>query len=243
MASNKRSKCLITLFAILPSEKDKANETLKIFYDLSNGNKDILHLQKDVYLPKHQKDDLFGTVIAVKDLKQESIHKKNKKNKKNNKNEKKQNDDFMNCDNNNNNIDEDNYWYLELSGNEIVYHKHECLVRNVDFISISSNFQSLLNYLGHFHSFSYIQKGIKYFIRHYNITIHIYSLQQIFDNNSKSPLEKENKQIIEMFIEVNFNSNESQIMEKTEKKLLNFSKIFEHLHWFKIKPSRCKKIE
>ena len=53
--SNKRSKCLITLFAILLI--DKSEETMRIFNDLSSGNKDILHLLKKVYLPENQKDD------------------------------------------------------------------------------------------------------------------------------------------------------------------------------------------
>lgn len=228
MEPSKRSKCLITRFAILPLEKDKSDETIRILNDLSRGNKDQLHLQKQVYLPENQKDDLFGTMMAVCDLKQKSKFQNEIKKQANN-------NDILDT----NKHYEDDFWYLEIAGKEILYHKHECLIRNVDFIPISSNYQSLLLYLGHKPTFSFIQKGIKYYIPHYGVTIHIYSIEQIFDNNvaQKAPLEKD-KQIIEMFIEVKGSDN----IQKTEQKLLNFSKIFDHLHWFKIQPSSCKRV-
>ena len=217
---NKRSRCLITLFAILPADQQKSEDTLKTFNDLSRGNTDSIHFQKDVYLPDHPKDNLFGTMTAVCDLKQKNKKKKNQNVKEDG-------------------HEEDDYWYLELSGKEIVFHKHECLIRNVDYIPISSNFESLLLFLGHKHSFSYIQQGIMHYVPHFGVTVHIYTLQQIFDKTTKVPLEKD-KKIIEMFIEVKATNDNAQTLEKTEQKLLEFSQIFEHLHWFKIQPSSCK---
>eukprot|EP01083_Nonionella_stella_P099467 279685_1 len=224
---NKRSKCLITLFAILPSDMEKASETLRIFSDLSNNHKTALYLKKDVYLPPHQKDDLFGTIMAVCDLKQKEKHHMERK--------KNTNNIMGDMNGNTDDNEEDLFWYLELSGKEILYHKHQCLIRNVDYIPISSNFDSLLNYLGHKRAFSYIQEGHTHYIPHFEIHIHVYSIQQIFDSSTKVPIEK-HKQIIELECECKDN------MQKTEEKLIRFSKIFEHLHFFKIQPSNCKQM-
>ena len=222
---HKRSKCLITLFAIMPTEPDKARETLGILNDLCNGHSGTLHLRKDVYLPDNQKDDLFGTMMAVCDLKEKEMER----------NKSSTHSLFQNQGGDNE--EEDDFWYLELSGKAILYHKHECLIRNVDFIPISSNFPALLLRLGHQRKFSFIQQGATYYVPHYDIKTHIYSIETLFENQTRAPLEKD-KQIIEMFIEVKGDDK----MDEKEQKLLKFTRLFDHLHWFKIFPSNCKQM-
>lgn len=139
----------------MTQESEKYRRTLQ---QLCKNNCFDLHCRKTVYRPGDRSDDLFGSLTAISNLSEMNEKNKYLTRKTNTEQKKSKN-------NNSNTLQNSNSVRLEVASREMIYHKHDTIVRNIDYIGMSNNnFDCLLNFLGHESAFSYILKGTMYCI-------------------------------------------------------------------------------
>ncbi|ETO18294.1 hypothetical protein RFI_18982 [Reticulomyxa filosa] len=185
--NTKSSDYHLTLFTlVIPSTQEEIHNKLKKLCGEKNP-RTVIHNKKTVFKPKNDKDEMFGSVTTVESLSDDNSEKSPRKKSK----------------------------YLEVSGRELVYHKHQCLIRSIDQIEVfSGDMDAFLAYLGHFVKFSWVQKGVQYNNVQDLFQVLIYTLS---DQKSMEDLSgSKNYQIMEVYCVTKYNLQEYQ------QKLLNF---------------------
>ncbi len=124
---------------------------------------------------------------------------------------------------------ERNEKYLEIAGKELLYHKHVCLIRNVDKVPMDGNSHALLCFLGREKKFDYFLNGKTFHFEDSETSAYIavYEISKFRDLK---------QQIIEFY-----SLAKSEEVGEIEKKLMAFIlRNFASLKCFKVQASMVR---